>query len=555
MRVAIAVLLVAVAAAGERLHVDHYFTYEEMTQALKDLAKAHPDLARVESVGKSLEGRDLWAFTIANPKTGPEAEKAAMYIDGNIHGNEIQGSEICLYTIDMLLNEHGKDPYLTRLVDERVFYIIPCVNPDGRVAFMREPNSPHSSRGNRRPVDDDNDGLVDEDGPDDLDGDGAIRMMRVRDPEGDYKTSPTDPRMIVPREKFEKGEWRLYGSEGLDNDGDGEINEDPPGGIDLNRTFPSNWGPKSEQAGTGPYPLSEPETRAVAEWMVAHPNIASAQSYHNNGDLILRPPMIYDDDRVPREDLETYDAIAKRGKQLLPDYDYRQVFRGLYPVRGGEIDWTYTGLGVFSFTNEIWDLKQDVNGDGKQDEADWLAWNDTVLHGAWWKDWTPFDHPTLGKVEIGGWSKWALRIPPAWMLADVCHRNATFTLFHADAMARVEIGEAKVTVEGTTRRVRVALHNAGFLPTVSGQAEQAKIGAPDIATIEGTGLRVIAAGRVDADGIRVTPVLYRPARVEVPTVKGLSTVWLEWVVAGTGDAVVTFRSQRGGAARKVVRLQ
>ncbi|MEK7867144.1 MAG: M14 family metallopeptidase [Planctomycetota bacterium] len=555
MRILFGCLVLASVVSAERLRIDHYFTYEEMTQALQEMAKGHPDLARLESIGKSLEGRDLWALTISNQATGPEAEKAAMYIDGNIHGNEVQGAELCLYTIDMLLDGHGKDAYLTRLVDERVFYFVPCVNPDGRAAFMALPNSPHSSRGNRRPVDDDDDGLVDEDGSDDLDADGAVRMMRARDPEGRWKTG-SDPRLLVRCEEFEKGEWRLYHSEGIDNDGDGEINEDGPGGYDLNRTFPSNWGPKAEQGGTSPYPLSEPETRALAEWMTARPNIACVQSYHNNGDLILRPPMIYDDDRLPRSDIEAYDALARRGKQVLPQYDYRQVFRGLYPVRGGFIDWTYTGLGAWSFTNEIWDLKQDVNADGKQDELDWLAWNDTVLHGAWWKDWAPYDHPTLGKVEIGGWSKWAFRIPPAWMLTDVCHRNATFTLFHAEAMSRVSIGEARVTREGETWRVRVPITNAGYLPTVSGQAVNAKLGAPDMATLEGEGLKVLAAGRVeDAEGLRVTPVLTRPWRVEVPTVKGLSTVEVEWLVAGKGEAEVVFRSQRGGTARAVVRLE
>ena len=54
--------------------------------------------------------------------------------------------------------------------------------------------------------------------------------MRRKDPFGQYRTDPEDPRLMVRVKPGEKGEWTLLGDEGIDNDGDGKINEDLPGG-------------------------------------------------------------------------------------------------------------------------------------------------------------------------------------------------------------------------------------------------------------------------------------------------------------------------------------
>ena len=99
-------------------------------------------------------------LTIQNPETGDEAGKAAMWIDGNVHGNEIQAAEVCVYLAWYLLEKYGELPMVTELVDERVFYILPMVNPDGRHDWFHEPNTPHSARTGMRPTDNDRDGLA-----------------------------------------------------------------------------------------------------------------------------------------------------------------------------------------------------------------------------------------------------------------------------------------------------------------------------------------------------------------------------------------------------------
>jgi murein tripeptide amidase MpaA len=208
-----------VAARWNRFH-----DYAQATALLESLAKAHAPRAKLKSLGRSYGGRRMWLLTITNFKQGDDRSKPAFWIDGGIHANEIQGTEVSLYTAWYLLEMYGRNPLVTRLVDERAFYVVPMMNPDSRDAHMHRPNDTNSPRGGQRPTDDDRDGLVDEDGPDDLDGDGQITQMRVRDPAGRWKPHPRFPNLMIEAEPDEPGSYRLLGPEGIDNDGDGLVN-------------------------------------------------------------------------------------------------------------------------------------------------------------------------------------------------------------------------------------------------------------------------------------------------------------------------------------------
>jgi len=217
------------------LRFDHYYTYEEVNQALVALNKAYPKLTKLELVGHSDEGREIWSITVNNPATGPGEDKPGVYVDGNIHGNEVQASEVCLYFLNYVLTQYGKLDRVTQTLDRSVIYCIPTVNVDGRYHWFADANTSSSGRGLRVPRDDDRDGLFDEDPAEDLDGDGFITQMRIRDTLGEYKTDPKDARLMVRTEKGEKGEFTILGAEGIDNDNDGKVNEDEPGYIDPNR--------------------------------------------------------------------------------------------------------------------------------------------------------------------------------------------------------------------------------------------------------------------------------------------------------------------------------
>ncbi|MCK6485384.1 MAG: peptidase M14 [Phycisphaerae bacterium] len=548
------------------LSFNRYYNYEEMTGALRTLVAAHPELLTMKSIGKSFQGRDLWLLTLNNPRTGPDREKTAMYIDGNIHGNEVQAAEVVLYTAWYLAENYAKLPKITELVDTRAFYLLPMVNPDGRAYWFDQANTAHSSRSGQKPVDDDGDGLFDEDPPDDLDGDGNIVQMRRLDPNGPMKISPDDPRLLIPVEpndKYTGPRYTLLGMEGIDNDGDGRINEDGPGGYDLNRNWPAAWQPDNVQFGAGDYPLSHPEARAIAEFILDHPNIAAVQAYHNAGGMILRGPGAQYLGEYPRGDASVYETLGRRGEKMLPFYRYMITWRDLYTVHGGFINWTFEELGIFSFTNELWSDLQMYHRRESPSMKERLEFNDYLLFGQGFVEWKPFKHPVYGDIEIGGTSRFGSRVNPGFMLEETCHRNAAFTLYHADQMPLLEISDVEIKrLDGPgdpVLQITVEVKNTRLIPTIAAIAARKNVGRRDrieLAAAEGGRLEVLAGGTIDN---RFTAPLRfverRPERLWVDDgLRGESVRLFRWLVRGQGKASVTYHAQKGGRATRTFDL-
>ena len=258
----------------------HFHTYEEATALLKKWASAHPDLVELYAVGQSLEGREIWQITITNRKTGRHTDKPAMFIEGGRHAGEISGIEATLYFINYVLTNYGKDPAITALLDTKTIYAKPHNNPDGASLYHYTAQTLRSSV---RPTDNDDDGLktrtrVKTSTATASYGRCASSLAPARaTPSIDDRDKPGRLMRRVPQGQ---GDYVLYG-EGIDNDNDGRINEDGIGGLDLHRNYPENWRPMDEntgrgwtQFGAGEYPLSEPETRAVFSFLMAHPNVA-----------------------------------------------------------------------------------------------------------------------------------------------------------------------------------------------------------------------------------------------------------------------------------------
>src|SRR5690606_28755159 len=223
------------------------------------------------SIGKSWEGREMWLVTITNFSEGDELRKPGFWIDGGIHANETQSSDTVLYSIWYLLEGYSQMERIRELVDEQVFYLVPMMSPDSREIHLSGSADPHSPRTGQRPVDNDRDGLFDEDDEDDLDGDGHLVSMRIKDPNGRYKEHEEYPWLMVRAENDEVGGYTMLGGEGYDNDGDGLVNEDGRGGYDPNRDWGADWQPGHVQWGAFRYPFSLPENRAVADFALTHP--------------------------------------------------------------------------------------------------------------------------------------------------------------------------------------------------------------------------------------------------------------------------------------------
>ncbi len=564
------------------LSFNHYYDWKEVEDALRKLEKAYPKFLKLRSIGKSYLGREIWYMTINNPDTGNEMEKCAMYMDANIHGNEVQGGEIGIYTIWYLMENYNYNDYIRQLVDERVFYIFPSVNPDGRDTWLHLGGN---ARTGQVPMDDDNDGLYDEDGPEDLDGDGEAGAMfiKVEPGEGTHRLSDIGDRLVPIQKNIEGkpdelGDYKYVGSEGVDNDGDGRYNEDQGGGYDANRDWPSYWQPDYIQRGAGSYPFYWPESQATRDFFYSHPNIAGVQAFHNSGGMILRGPGAPLHPEYQRSDLAVLDEIGKKGEKIIEGYRYIIIWKDLYTVWGGFIDFTQDLLGIYSFSNELWTSRADLDRDGEITEEEEAFFDKYIDMDNTAISMHEIDHPQLGKVTIDrDTTKLSGRVPPTWLLEEMCHRNMAFCLLHAWEMPLPVI--KKVTAEkigSNLYTVKVSLYNERLMPTMSSAAIQNQVQRPDILTLSGN-VKVLAAGQAMGTGLPAgIPARFRrffrgfgAADSEVSLIDqkdpqnlilnngipGNNEVEYQFLVEGKGDVTVKLDCLKGGKHSKTATLK
>ncbi len=470
---------------------DRFYDYADLTEVLQAWASSHPALFALESMGKSYEGRDIWLATVTNAETGPHNEKPAFWVEANIHASEVTGCTAALHLLHTLLT--GTDARIRRALDTRTFYVVPRLNPDG--AELALADRPRIVRSSVRPYprEDPQDGLYRED----IDGDGRMLSMRVPDRNGTWKKHPDEPRLLVMREPDEDSADETYYRllpEGMIRNYDGVLIKmaPPVEGLDLNRNFPADWAPDSEQAGAGPFPVSEPEIRAEVEAIVARKNICGYISYHTMSGVHLRPHSGKSDDEFPVDDLRTFKWIGDQATKRTgyPAVSIYHDFR-YHPkefIKGGSDDWMYDVLGIYAWTTEFWSPMRAAGIENFKfidwfvdhpvsDELKLLEWADREVPGRGYVEWYPFEHPQLGPVELGGWDRlhcWTN--PPLHLLEAEIAPHADFAIFHAlispslqlHSVEHEELGEGK-------HFVRLVLENTGWLPTnVSERAKQRK---------------------------------------------------------------------------------
>lgn len=533
---------------------NRYNDHAGITGILKKIVQAYPGLAKLESIGKSFEGRDLWCIAITDYSKGVAAKKPGMYIDGNIHSNEIQGSEFAMYTAWYLTENFSDNAFIRELLADKIIYIVPTINPDARDAFFKKPNNPNSPRSGTVPVDNDMDGLVDEDGYDDLDGDGNIVQMRRKNPNGRYKIDPTNPNRMIAVGPDEKGDYELLGLEGIDNDGDGQVNEDGAQfEYDPNRDWGWNWQPNNVQNGAYKYPFSLPENRAVMEFVMKHPNIAAGQSFHNAGGMILRGPGGAEDvGTYNAADVQVYDVLGKKGEEIIPGYKYLVVYKDLYSAYGGELDWFYGGRGIYTFSNELWTPYLMFNSDATRELNDettfkfdrYLLFKDAFV------EWHSYDHPQYGKIEIGGFKKNFTRMHPGFLLESDAHRNMAFTVYHVYHTPKLEIDTVMEKDLGDgLKEITAVIANKRLMPTHSSQDLKFKIERPDYITL--TGPKVIAGMTVDnRNPAAAVEQKNDPQTIEVDNIPGLGQVTVRWIVQGNANYTIAVDSKKGGTAAR-----
>lgn len=567
-----------------RIPFDRFVKFPELTEILQGLAAEHPQLLDLSVLGTSYEGRQIWLCTITNTATGPHDEKPAIWIDANIHATELTGSTAALYLIHKLLTQYGVDDTVTRALDTRTFYVVPRMGPDGAELAMAE--RPRYVRSSVRPYPrtDQQDGLIAQD----MDGDGRILMMRIEDPNGSWKVSTVDRRLLVPRDPTERdgGPYYRLLTEGEVQNFDGVTIKGAPAlhGLDLNRNYPIEWRPEGEQYGAGPYPTSEPEIRSVVQAIVDRRNICAFIQYHTYSGVHLRPYGTHADDALPTFDLRVFKLIGKKATELTGypavsvyhdfKYDPKDVITGVAD------DWAYDHLGVHAWTTEFWSPHRAAGIEDMKfidwwiehpfdDDLKLLAWSDEQLGGEGFVDWYEYDHPQLGRVELGGWNTaYCFRNPPPSLLEAEVAPHADWAIWHVLIAPELTLRSATAERVGEdTWQVRVVVQNSGFLPTnVTQKALDRKAVRPVEATVSLPPGAVAAGAEVVGDPGDVRKELGQLAgRVLKSSMLGgfgaasdqtYDLAKAEWIVrAPAGTSVsVEVRHERAGAVRAEILL-
>jgi murein tripeptide amidase MpaA len=549
------------------LKFDHFYRYDEIVDFINQAARDYPSLVALSSIGRSYEGRDIWCLTITNSATGPAADKPAMYIDANIHAGEVTGSHVAMYTIRHLLTGYGSDPEVTRLLDTRAFYILPRINPDGAELYLTTPVMLRSSV-RPYPDEEEKDGLRAED----INGDGMILQMRVPDPHGPWKVSDKDPRLMLLRapDEDEGTFYRVYPEGRIYGEAEAPVKVAPTKyGLDINRNFPANW--TLGQSGAGPYPLSEPETRAMAEFIIGRPNIGAIQAYHTTGGVIYRAFCNKPDDKMIPEDLRLFKLIGLRGEEITGYPCIPASHGGLGASRAGIfIDWVYEHRGVIGYTTELWDMVGRAGADKKKemrdktpkdiedDQLKLLRWQDEHLEGKGFVPWTPFDHPQMGQVDIGGWVPKTVRqnAPPGKFLEEECEKNCRFTMKHALTTPRLRVESACVTQVGDgVYRLTATVRNTGYLATnLTAQAARTGVVKPVEVKL---GLPAGAELVLGKETTEIGHLEGRSAEGFNPWGTGggpNNAKQLEWVIRGAPGLAVTLAASCAPAGRHEVSL-
>ena len=571
---------------------DHYYLYKELESCLKYFAEKYPELAELNVNCVTAEGRNQYLITLTNQKTGPALSKPGWYLDGNIHAGEVTSSMAAMHTVDWLLTNYGSDRAATKLLDEYCLYVLPRVSPDGAETYLTTPLTLRSVNREYQP---EPGGLY----PEDLDGDGVVRMMRLPTPYGAWKKDPADESLMVLRAPDEvDGCFYDVFPEGLLEAYDGSENlklKKSVWGLDFNRNFPLGWFPDARQPGAGPYPLSNPETKAVVDFVLAHPNIGGAAIGHTSGGLLLYPPGTRSAKSAPEADIAAFKAIAEMGQQEL-GYLPMNIFDTFMTDQenydsGALDDWFYQSQGIPAYTVEFWDIAKaagvpvDWNTkeeDPKKELERFAACVKWVKENApeYWLDWTPFEHPVFGQVEIGGFcTKFTHQNPPPAMLLAECENATRFNIRFALACPKLVIEKtaSEKLAEGVFK-ISVTVGNRGYLPTnLTDEAVSLKKAAPVKVTLSAGGAEEGAEASDGSPAMKSgLSLLSGKETEEIPSLSGFSRtntgIWyygnistgaaapakkaLSWIVKGKpGDVItVTAAQEKAGTAKAQIHL-
>jgi hypothetical protein len=521
--------------ASRLMGQNRYNNFTVMSQKIEGLTREYPALCTIKSLVKTAGGKDIWVVTIG---TGNKDNKPGIAVFGGVEGSHLLGKELATGFAATLLKE-SSTAEIKALLDKVTFYIFPDVSPDATEQFFADLK--YERNVNTRSTDDDRDFVFDEDTCEDLNKDGFITLIRIDDPAGQFTESDEDNRVMVPADlsKGQTGNWRVY-SEGIDNDKDGSFNEDGAGGVNFNRNFTFNYEEFGLNAGL--HPVSEPESKAVADFLYDRYNIYAVFTFGPQ-DNLGQPMKSQDrpaDDKKITSILKPDETINK----LVSD-KYHEIagVKGAPVAKtepGNFMDWAYFHYGRYSFGTPAWWFTVEK---GKNEEAAFLKFaeenkiNDVFIT---WKEINNPDFPGK-KSEVGGLKPFVMINPPADTLDDLISRNSKFLTSIAAMHPELEFLDIKIEDTGQNIfRLSIKLHNKGVFSTC------AEIGKNNIWT------RIM---RINL-GLQTNQNLLSGQKAQrMETLQGDQSVEFSWLINGRGPVKITAGAVNTGIITESVDLK
>lgn len=514
-----------------------YASNAVLSQRIKALTQKYPQFVKSKSLTQTQGGKDIWMLSIGSGKT---EEKPAIAVVGGVDGKHLLGVEMAIGFAEKLLAGSGTDS-VKNLLAKHTYYVFPNMSPDATEQYFAKVKVERS--GNANATDDDRDGKLNEDGFDDLDGNGKITSMRIIDATGTYKLNPDDPRSLLLADptKGEVGKYILL-TEGVDNDRDGKFNEDGDGGVDFNKNSSFNYKPFIP--GAGEYAVSEKENRALFDFLFDAFNVYAVVTFGpvNN----LSSPVNFNPAGLSKRVITSWFESDVKANALVSER-YNKITKTKDAPKtnaesGDFSQWGYFHYGRLSFSTPGWWVPKVAPDTAKKEKrfvnedpvASYLRWAASQGITNTFTPWKTVNHPDFpGKtVEVGGLDPFVLNNPPYNLVDGIVAKHADFLVALANMAPKLDIVNVKTEklADGLTR-VTLNILNTGELPTYTRVGDRSYFLKKIAVNLELAPNQIVVSGRKTQT---------------IESIQGKQNKELTWLIKGNGKVKIDAGSPTTG---------